>query len=285
VKDSEIFIVGANGQLGTALRQKYPNARSADINELDITQRDSVLNYDWSGVKFILNAAAYTNVDGAETPEGKVAAWKVNVDAAGYLAEIARQRDITLVHISTAYVFDGNNNIYTEKDETNPLGVYAKSKAAGDKEVMKLEKYYIVRTDSVIGEGKNFLRTMLGLAGKNIAPTVVADQFIRPTFTSVLADAIKFLIEKPAAYGIYNVTNEGDVVSWADFTRAIFKEAGIGLQVTNTTFSEYSSSKEGIAPRPLNSVLDLSKIEAAGFRPNDWREDLRTYILKEREAK
>jgi dTDP-4-dehydrorhamnose reductase len=279
--DSQIFIVGANGQLGTALRQKYPNAKSADIDDLDITKKESVLNYDWSGVKFILNAAAYTNVDGAETEEGRVAARKVNAEAVGHLGEAARTHGITLVHISTAYVFDGSKKIYTEEDEMNPLGEYAKSKAAGDKEAMKLEKHYIVRTDSVIGEGKNFVKTMLGLASKGIAPTVVADQFIRPTFTSVLADAIKFLIEKPTAYGIYNVTNDGDVVSWADFTRAIFKEAGIDLSVTNTTLAEYSSSKPGIAPRPLNSVLDLQKIETAGFKANDWREDLKNYIQKE----
>jgi dTDP-4-dehydrorhamnose reductase len=283
VNDSEIFIVGANGQLGTALRQKYPDAKSADIGDLDITSKDSVLGYDWSGIKFIINAAAYTNVDGAETEEGKIAARKVNAEAVGYLAEAARAHDITLVHISTAYVFDGEKKSYTEQDKLNPLGQYAKSKAAGDQEAMKLEKYYIVRTDSVIGEGKNFVRTMLGLAEKSIAPTVVSDQMIRPSFTNVLADAIKFLIEKPAEYGIYNVTNEGDAVSWADFTRAIFKEAGFDLQVTNTTFAEYSSSKEGTAPRPLNSVLDLHKIEAAGFVPSDWRNDLKIYIQKEKE--
>lgn len=145
----------------------------------------------------------------------------------------------------------------------------------------ELAKYYIIRTDSVIGQGKNFVRTMLELAEKDIDPTVVADQFIRPTFTSVLADAIKFLLEKPAEYGLYNVTNEGEVVSWADFTRAIFKVAGIDRRVIDTTFAEYSSSKPNVAPRPLYSVLDLSKIKAAGFRPNDWRIDLRDYIKKE----
>jgi dTDP-4-dehydrorhamnose reductase len=282
--DSQVFIVGANGQLGTALRQIYPNAKSADIYELDITKKDSVLNYGWHGIKFIINAAAYTNVDGAETEVGRIAARKVNAEAVSYLAEAARAHEITLVHISTAYVFDGNKKSYTEEDEMNPLGEYAKSKAEGDKEVLKLEKCYIVRTDSVIGEGKNFVRTMLGLASKGIAPTIVADQFIRPTFTSLLASAIKFLIEKTAAYGIYNVTNEGDVVSWADFSRAIFKQAGIGLNVTNTTLAEYSLSKPGIAPRPLNSVLNLQKIESAGFKPTDWREDLKAYVQKEMET-
>jgi dTDP-4-dehydrorhamnose 3,5-epimerase len=278
MKESEIFIVGANGQLGTALRKQYSSAKSADINELDITNKDSVLGYDWSGIKYILNAAAYTNVDGAEADEST--AQKVNATAVSYLAEAAAKNDITLVHISTAYVFDGNKKLYTEDDTMNPLGVYAKTKAAGDEEVAKLAKYYIVRTDSVIGEGKNFVRTMLGLGQKGIDPTVVADQIIRPTFTTELVRAIKFLLDKPAEYGVYNVTNAGDAISWADFTRAIFSEAGIDQKVINTTLAEYSSSKPGVAPRPLNSVLDLTKIESLGFKPKDWRQDLKEYIQK-----
>lgn len=276
--DAGFFIVGANGQLGRALHNKYPKAQSADIDELDITNAESVKNFAWSGIKVIINAAAYTNVDGAETPEGEKVAWAVNDQAVSNLAAVAREKDLLLVHISTAYVFDGKKKTYTENDMPNPLGVYAKSKAAGDEKVSKAPKHYIVRTDSVIGDGKNFARTMLDLAAKGVAPTVVADQFIRPTFTPVLVDAIAFLLDQAAPFGIYNVTNEGDVVSWANFCRAIFQEAKIDLPVTDTTFSEYFSSKTGVAPRPLNSVLDLSKIEALGFQPHDWHEDLQTYI-------
>ena len=283
VNNSEIFIVGAKGQLGLALQAQYPGAQNADIDELDITKAESVDAFDWSSVKVILNAAAYTNVDGAETPEGKEAAWAVNDLAVGNLAKVAIENDLLVVHVSTAYVFDGSKEIYAETDTTNPLGVYAKSKAAGDERVLKIPKHYIVRTDSVIGDGKNFVRTMLGLAEKGIAPTVVADQIIRPTFTSVLTGAIKFLISESAPYGIYNVTNEGDTISWADFTRAIFKEADVKLTVTDTTLAQYASSKPGIAPRPLFSVLDLAKIEAFGYKPHDWRDDLKTYIKKEQE--
>ncbi len=278
---SRFLIIGANGQLGTALKAKYPDAQAADVDELDITNKESVDTYDWSSVDVILNAAAYTNVDGAESPEGRVAAWKVNAEAVKNLAEVARKHDLTLLHISTAYVFDGKKKSYTEEDEMHPLGEYAKSKAQGDETVVGLSKYYIVRTDSVIGEGKNFVRTMLGLADKGIDPTVVADQFIRPTFTSELVRAIVFLLDKTPHYGVYNVTNSGDVVSWADFTRAIFKEADLERKVTDTTLAEYASSKPGIAPRPLNSVLELSKIEATGFKPTGWQEDLKKYIAKE----
>jgi len=281
MNDSEIFIVGAKGQLGLALQTQYPGAKSADVDELDITNAESVAIFDWSDVKVILNAAAFTNVDGAETPDGTEAAWAVNDEAVGNLVKVADANNILLVHVSTAYVFDGTKDSYTETDEMNPLGEYAKSKAAGDERVAKAQKYYIVRTDSVIGDGKNFVRTMLGLAEKGIAPTVVADQIIRPTFTSVLVKSIKFLLDNNAPYGIYNVTNEGPNVSWADFTRAIYKEAGVDTNVTDTTLEEYASSKPGIAPRPLNSVLDLGKIESLGFKPNDWHEDLKDYIAKE----
>src|SRR5262249_10563663 len=157
VMDSSRFLIlGANGQLGTALREKYPDALTADINELDITDKKSVESYDWSKVDVILNAAAYTNVDGAETPEGKITAQKVNIGEVANLVDVAQKYDLTLLHISTAYVFDGKKKLYTETDDMNPLGEYAKSKAEGDKAVMRLKKYYIVRTDSVIGEGKNF---------------------------------------------------------------------------------------------------------------------------------
>ena len=285
MENPRILILGANGQVGIALRNQYPNAKYADSDELDITDKSAVDAYDWSQIDVIINAAAYTNVDGAETPEGKQAAQKVNAEAVSNLVDVAREHDLVLVHISTAYVFDGQKKIYTETDEMSPLGEYAKSKAAGDLIVAKLEKHYIVRTDSVIGEGKNFVRTMLGLGQKGIDPSVVADQYIRPTFTSELARAIAFLLEKNAPYGIYNVTNSGDVVSWADFTRAIFKEARLDRTVTDTTLAEYASSKPGIAPRPLNSVLDLGKIEALGFVSTDWKEDLSKYIKKEMENK
>jgi len=277
-----IFIVGAKGQLGTALKAKYPRARSADIGELDITNKDSVEKFDWSQIHTILNAAAYTNVDGAESPDGRVAAWNVNATAVGYLAKVAAERDITLVHISTDYVFDGTQEVHTEDELFSPLSVYGASKAAGDIAVNTVPKHYILRTSWVIGEGKNFVRTMLGLGEKDISPTVVADQIGRLTFTSELVKAIDHLLITNAEFGTYNVSNSGDSASWADITREIFTHAGYeNLQVTNTTTAEYFADKDGIALRPLQSTLDLSKIQATGFISTDWRDDLKTYIEKE----
>lgn len=283
MNDSAIFIVGANGQLGTALRVQYPNARYADIAELDITKRESVDSFDWSGIKVIINAAAYTNVDGAETPEGRVAAWKANALAVAHLTRLALRHNITLVHISSDYVFDGTNEPHTEDEPLSPLSVYGASKAAGDLLVEMLPSYYLLRTTWVIGEGKNFVRTMLGLAEKGISPTVVADQIGRLTFTSELVRAIDHLLTSSAPFGTYNVTNAGPVVSWAEITRQIFTLAGYNeLTVTDTTTAEYFTGKEGIAPRPLGSEMSLEKLQATGFESNNWQDDLRMYIEKEK---
>lgn len=282
MNDSKIFIVGANGQLGTALRAQYPGSQFADIDEMDITDRASVESYDWTGIDIVLNAAAFTNVDGAETPEGRVASWKVNASAVANLARVCHRHDMTLLHISSDYVFDGTNEPHTENEPFSPLSVYGASKAAGDIVTATLPKHYLLRTTWVIGEGKNFVRTMLGLAEKGIEPTVVADQVGRLTFTSELVRAIDHLLTTKAAYGTYNVTNSGPLASWAEITRQIFSLAGYDkLQVVDTTTAEYYAGKEGIAPRPLGSDMSLKKLHSTGFDSHDWIEDLKKYIEHE----
>lgn len=280
--NSKIFIVGAKGQLGTALRNQYPGSRSADITELDITNRESVDNFDWSDIETILNAAAFTNVDGAETAEGRVAAWNVNASAVANLARVARKHDITLLHISSDYVFDGTKEPHMEDELFSPLSVYGASKAAGDLVVSQLEKHYILRTTWVIGEGKNFVRTMLEVAGKGVSPTVVADQIGRLTFTSELVRAIDHVLTTKAPFGTYNVTNDGPLASWAEITRQIFSLAGYAeLTVTDTTTADYFAGKEGIAPRPLGSNMSLEKLHATGFESKNWQDELKAYIAKE----
>jgi dTDP-4-dehydrorhamnose reductase len=284
--DSRIFIVGAGGQLGTALRQQYPGAKFADVDQLDITDQKSVEAYDWSGIDIILNAAAYTNVDGAETPEGRVSAWNVNATAVKNLTHIAWKHQMkAIVHISTDYVFDGTQQPHSETEAFSPLSVYGASKAAGELLVSQVDKHYILRTSWVIGEGKNFVRTMLGLADKGVSPTVVADQIGRLTFTSELVRAINHLLSSQVPFGTYNVTNDGDAVSWADITREIYQLAGKSdLTVTDTTTEAYFADKPGIAPRPLQSTLDLAKIQATGFTSTDWRDELKAYVQKELSA-
>ena len=279
MNDSEIFIVGANGQLGTALRALYPNAVSANIDELDITNADSVANFDWTDIKVIINAAAYTNVDGAETSEGRIAAWKVNATAVGYLVTAAIAHDITIVHVSSDYVFDGTQVPHLETEPLSPLGVYAQTKAAGDIAVGLAPQHYLLRTSWVIGQGKNFVLTMKSLAEQGIKPGVVNDQIGRLTFTADLARAIAHLLSNDSPYGTYNFTNDGDSVSWADIAGIVYDATGHNsADVHGVTTADYYADKDGIAPRPLQSTLSLDKIKATGFVPRDWREALSEYL-------
>src|SRR5690606_18525593 len=143
-------------------------------------------------------------------------------------------------------------------------------------------KFYILRASWVIGEGKNFVRTMLDLGKKGVNPTVVADQIGRLTFTSELVRAIDHLLQSsvsspqsPIPYGTYNLSNDGESKSWADITRKIFELAGLDNTVTDTTTTDYYAGKEGIAPRPLQSTLNLAKIQVTGFKSRDWTDDLK----------
>jgi dTDP-4-dehydrorhamnose 3,5-epimerase/reductase len=164
--ESRLLITGANGQLGQALKERFPGAVAADRTILDISDADAIKNFDWSKVDVILNAAAYTNVDGAETAEGRTAAWAINGTAVANLANAAVEHDLTLVHISSDYVFDGTKSPHREDEALAPLGIYGQSKAAGDLAVSVAPKHYIVRTSWVNGEGKNFVRTMMMMAEK-----------------------------------------------------------------------------------------------------------------------
>lgn len=279
---SRILIIGANGQLGTALQARYPKATAVDREDFDITDWQFVKGYDWSKFDIILNAAAYTNVDGAETPEGRKLAWQINAAGPGYLAKVAAEHGITLVHVSTEYVFDGSQQEHKEDEPLTPLGVYAQAKAAADIAVSVAPKHYILRTSWLIGDGPNFVRTMMSLAEKNISPTVVNDQIGRLTFTDTLVGAASSLLSNGSPYGVYNVSNDGEPASWADVTRAIFKELGRDdLLVTNTTTEEYFANKEGVAPRPLQSSFNLDKIKSAGVELKDWHDELIEYVKKE----
>ena len=279
---SRFLIVGANGQLGQALQAQYPAAIAVDRADFDVTSWETVDSYDWSNVDVIINAAAYTNVDGAETPEGRALAWKINATGPGYLAKIATLHALTLVHISSEYVFDGSKTPHSEDEAYTPLGVYAQTKAAGDIAISTTPKHYIARSSWLIGEGPNFVRTMMGLAERNISPTVVSDQTGRLTFTPTLVAAIDTLLQSQADYGTYNVSNDGQPASWADVTRGIFSQLGrTDLTVTDTTTAEYYASKPESAPRPLQSTFDLAKIKAVGLNLSDWQTELHNYIQKE----
>jgi dTDP-4-dehydrorhamnose 3,5-epimerase len=281
------LIVGALGQLGRALQTDFPEADLVDmvagpegsgVQVLDVSDPVQVTAFPWHDYALVLNAAAYTAVDKAETTEGRRAAWSGNAVAPAILARVAAEHRITLVHYSSDYVFDGAAELHTEDEAYAPLGVYGQAKAAGDIAVGTTPRHYIVRTSWVIGQGHNFVRTMQRLAADGVSPTVVNDQVGRLTFTDELSRATRHLVETGAPYGVYNVQGSGPVTSWADLAREIFRLSGRDAgDVTPVTTEEYVAGREGISPRPANGVLDLSKIEATGFSPADQLEQLAAY--------
>jgi dTDP-4-dehydrorhamnose 3,5-epimerase len=279
--DTKILIIGSKGQLGTALSNKYSEARAVDADSLDITNQEQLDKFDFSNIEYVLNVAAYTNVDGAETEEGRKTAWQVNSLGVANLAGIAVKYDLTLVHISTDYVFDGKQPLHTEDEKFSPLSVYGSTKAAADLLVSLVPKHYILRTSWIIGEGHNFVRTMLEVGRKGIAPKVVSDQIGRLTFTSELVKVIDHLLRTKPAYGTYNATNEGKSVSWAEITRYIFELANYELKVIDITTAIYYTNKPEAAKRPLNSTLELKKLKQTGFKPTNWEIDLKSYVEKE----
>jgi dTDP-4-dehydrorhamnose reductase len=277
--DKKILVTGSNGQLGSALRSEFPDAEFVNRSEFDITG-DLAHARDWSAYGVIINAAAYTAVDAAETPEGHKEAWEINAEAVANLARVAMEHQITLVHVSTDYVFDGSHKNHDENEPFAPLSEYGKSKAAGDAAVTDLvPQHYIVRTSWVIGEGKNFVLTMKSLAERDIKPSVVSDQIGRLTFTEDLAKGIKYLLDSKVPYGTYNLTNDGDPASWADIAKLVYEQSGKSANdVTPVTTEEYYAGKEGIAPRPLESTLSLDKIKSVGFAPREWKQALQEYL-------
>ncbi|MCZ2858449.1 SDR family oxidoreductase [Blastococcus sp. VKM Ac-2987] len=273
-------IVGAAGQLGRALRQEFPDAVALDRTALDVTDAAAVRAFDWAGVDVVLNAAAWTAVDAAEDPANSAAVRAVNVDAVAHLAEAAEQHGAALVHLSSEYVFDGRSaGPIPEDAPPSPLSVYGRSKADGDACASAIDRHWLVRTTWVVGQGRNFVRTMAGLADRGISPSVVDDQIGRLTATTDLAAGIRHLVGTGAPYGTYNLTGDGEPASWADVAELVFTARGRSAgDVTRVSTAEYFAGQTGVAPRPPNSVLDLGRIRATGFRPRDWRQTLDGYL-------
>jgi dTDP-4-dehydrorhamnose 3,5-epimerase len=280
----KILVTGANGQLGRALRAEFgghPWIEYASRSDLDLTAPNLDAARRWRDYDTIINAAAYTNVDLAETPEGRVDAWAANVTAVASLARVATVHGITLVHVSSDYVFDGSKDgAYSETDALSPLGVYGQTKAAGDAIVSVVPRHYILRTSWVIGDGANFVRTMASLAERGVDPRVVNDQIGRLSFTDDIARTMRHLIEKRPTFGLYNVSASGDSASWYDIARSVYEAGGHdGRRVTGVSTDEYFAGAKGpVASRPRNSVLDLSAIESLGVTLPDAQERLRSYL-------
>lgn len=282
----KILITGANGMLAKSVRKRLEGNElfCTDVEDLDITNEEAVLKYV-SEIKpeYIINCAAYTAVDKAETA-GEIVE-KINADGPRNLAKAAKENDCVLVHISTDYVFGGDLDVekdYKEDDPKAPVTAYGITKLHGEEAIKEnTDKYYIFRTAWLYGDGNNFVRTMLKLGETKDELNVVSDQHGSPTYAEDLANFIGEAIEKKIPYGVYNATNEG-YTTWYDFTKAIFEYAGIICKVNPVTTEEYiDMMKITQAKRPKNSQMSKAKLEAQGIEVPEWEDALKRYLKAE----
>lgn len=269
-----ILVTGANGQLGRALKRLLADAEFCTHADFDIANPPE---RNWKQYSAIINCAAYNDVNGAE--HDRAAAWAVNAEGPAKLARIAAENQITLVHVSSDYIFDGANEVHSEEELPSPLSVYGASKAAGDTAAQTAPQHYVIRTSWVFSDGENFMSTMRRLAAKGVEPKVIHDQRGRPTFAEDLAKGIVHLLNSDADYGVYNLSNSGDTVGRDEIAMAVF--IGIGhdpAEVTPVSTEQYREIAGPEAPRPKESTLALDKIEATGFKPQNWRAALALYL-------
>ncbi|MBD3890629.1 dTDP-4-dehydrorhamnose reductase [Olleya marilimosa] len=280
----KILVTGSNGQLGSCIKIKSKEQKTLDFvfldsKGLDVTnskQIDEVFsnnNFD-----YCINCAAYTAVDQAED-ESDIA-YNINTLGAKNLAEASKKYKVTLIHVSTDFVFNGQAQVaYKETDITNPLGVYGSTKLEGEKEIQsKLSEYYIIRTSWLYSEFKNnFLKTMLNLASKMDALGVVNDQFGTPTNANDLSEAIlKIIISEKKEYGLYHFSNLGET-TWYEFAKAIFDLTNTNIKLTPISTEQYKTK----ALRPKYSVLDKTKIiKTFDLNILNWEKSLKKHFNK-----
>ena len=277
-----VLVIGAGGQLGSALTRALTEQdlpfTAHTRSELDLADPDGWPEGIRTGeglrrYRAVINAAAHTAVDAAETPEGRTKAWAANATGVRALTAACQRAGIPLVHVSTDYVFDGQlplGQFYAPDAAPAPVSVYGQSKAAGECAVTAWSKHYLVRTSWVIGTGHNFVATMAKLAENGVDPSVVSDQHGRLTSAADLAAGILHLVEQQAPYGTYHLTGSGEPTTWAEIAQLTFRELGHDPQrVSPVSTEEYTAGKSGIATRPTNSCLDISTLEATGFTPQD----------------
>ncbi len=284
-----ILVTGANGQLGNEMRIVSKNSSDryifTDVEELDILDRKAVMDcVRREKIEVIVNCAGYTNVEKAE--DEPALAEKLNATAVGYLAEACKDNDATLIHISTDYVFGGNegNTPRTETEPANPTGAYGRSKLLGERAIEKVGcKHIIIRTAWLYSEfGNNFVKTMRKLTAERDSLKVVFDQVGTPTYALDLAKVIEVFIEKlknangqwPTANSLYNFSNEG-VTSWYDFAKEICELSGNKCDIQPCHSDEFPSKVK----RPSYSVLDKTKIKKElNITIPYWKESLKICV-------
>lgn len=281
-----VLVTGVKGQLGydvvNELNKRNHEAIGVDVEEMDVTDEAAVYRVIGEAKPdAVVHCAAWTAVDAAEDPDNYDKVMKINALGTEYVARACKTLDAKMTYISTDYVFDGRGDEPWEPDckDYAPLNVYGESKLLGEKAVAGLsDKFFIVRIAWVFGKnGNNFIKTMLKLSETRDVLRVVSDQIGTPTYTRDLARLLVDMIETEK-YGYYHATNEGGYVSWADFAKEIFLQAGKSTRVIPVTTAEYGLSK---ARRPFNSRLDKSKLVAFGFTPlPSWQDALKRYLAE-----
>ena len=297
-----IFVTGVGGQLGhdvmNELAKRGYEGVGSDIApsysgiadgtavttmpyvQMDITDKASVEKViKEANVDAVIHCAAWTAVDLAEDEDKQEKVRAINAGGTQNIAEVCKKLDCKMTYISTDYVFDGQGTEPWEPDCKSyaPLNVYGKTKLEGELAVSEtLEKYFIVRIAWVFGlNGKNFIKTMLNVGKNHDTVRVVNDQIGTPTYTYDLARLLVDMNESEK-YGYYHATNEGGYISWYDFTKEIYRQAGYTTEVLPVTTAEYGLSK---AARPFNSRLEKSKLVEAGFKPlPTWQDALSRYL-------
>lgn len=276
-----VLVTGVKGQLGhdvmNELAKRGYEGVGVDVEEMDITDAAAVNKViHESDVDAVVHCAAWTAVDAAE--DNVDICRKVNAYGTENIAKVCGELDIPMIYLSTDYVFDGMGERPWEPDDpvTEPLNVYGQTKYEGELAVEKYaKKHYIVRIAWVFGvNGKNFIKTMLKLAETHDRLTVVSDQIGTPTYTYDLAVLLVDMLESDK-YGKYHVTNEGGYISWYDFAKEIFRQAGVNVEVVPVTAEEYKAK----AKRPYNSRMSKDKLTENGFRKlPTWQDALKRYL-------
>ena len=275
-----VFVTGVKGQLGydvmNELEKQGLEGIGVDIDEMDITDADQVNKViKEAAPDAVIHCAAYTAVDAAE--DNEEICRKVNAQGTENIAKVCEELDIKMMYISTDYVFNGQGERPWEPDDKRePLNVYGQTKYEGELAVEEhVKKFFTVRIAWVFGvNGKNFIKTMLNLGKTHDHLTVVNDQTGSPTYTYDLARLLVDMIQTDK-YGRYHATNEGGYISWCDFAKEIFRQAGMDVKVLPVSSAEYPAK----AKRPTNSRLEKKKLEEHGFtRLPDWKDALGRYL-------
>ncbi|MGN0151605.1 MAG: dTDP-4-dehydrorhamnose reductase [Wujia sp.] len=274
----KILVTGCNGQLGRAINKEYEGDDvkliNTDVAELDITDVEKVMAFvEKEKPDVIINCAAHTNVNACESQWDL--AYKINAIGPRNLSIAATKYGAKMIHVSTDYVFDGTGTEpYNEFSPVAPLGAYGKTKLAGEEFVKQFaDRFFIIRTAWLYGDGKNFVKTMLSIGQEKGEVGVVADQIGSPTSAKALAEMIHVL-EPTENYGLFHGTCEG-YCSWADFAEKIFVYSGMDVKVNRLTTDEYPTP----AKRPAYSVLDNYMLRlTTDFKFPEWEDALKEYL-------